>query len=150
MLLFAAGCAYQLRLFKRSLEFSTRLRNLGKLGLKSRYLPMVHYHIGNALDDLGQSRAGIAHLEIARRLDPSRATFHNDTGLAYRHVDNLTKAFACFADGLAISPQDVSLLVNRAATAVEAGDLTLFETALQELERYHPGHPSANVAVKGR
>ena len=70
---------------------------------------MVHYHIGNALDDLGQSRAGIAHLEIARRLDPSRELFNNDTGTSLSAcLDNLTKAFARSADGLAISPQDVS------------------------------------------
>jgi tetratricopeptide (TPR) repeat protein len=143
MLSFAAGCAYHLRQFNHSLSFSNRLLNLQESGSGNRFLPMAHYHMGNALDDLGESWAGIAHLEIARRLQPGVATFHNDTGLAYRHVDDLARALACFDDGLAISPQDENLLVNRAAAAVEAGDLVLFEASLQDLERHHPGHPSS-------
>lgn len=148
MLALAGGCAYHEKQFARSIEFCVKLLELQGLPSVERYLHLAHYHLGNALDDSGQSYAGIAHLEIARRLAPGIASFHNDTGLAYRHVGGLLRALSCFDDGLKIAPDDSMLLVNRAAAAVEAGNVGLFNVALQDLARHDPIHPSIDYLTK--
>jgi tetratricopeptide (TPR) repeat protein len=131
----AAQCGYHAGEPREAIKLSVRV-------LPYVQSEIVHMVLGNALDDLGQVYAGIAHLEIARTLVPQLALLHNDTGFAYRHAGRPHKALACFAQGLEVSPTDQMLLVNQAATAIEAGDALLAEEALERLARVDPEHES--------
>jgi tetratricopeptide (TPR) repeat protein len=131
----AAQCAYYAGEPREAIKLCVRV-------LPHVHSETVHIVLGNALDDLGQVYAGLAHLEIARALVPQNASLHNATGFAYRHAGQLHKALACFAQGLEVSPTDQMLLVNQAATAIEAGDPVLAEEALDRLAGAYPGHES--------
>ncbi len=143
MLTAAAACAYILQELDETISLCATALELDVGEATASFGPRAHYLIGNALDDLGQTYAGIAHLEIACRLAPHQAMFCNDIGLAYRHIDDPARALEWFARGLETAPTDLSLLVNRAAAAIEAGDSKLATSAIDELASHHPDHPSA-------
>jgi tetratricopeptide (TPR) repeat protein len=136
MLEMAAQCAYLKKEADLAIRFGVRLLKLDPRSVTG------HYAVGNVLDDKGQVHAGLAHLEIARMESPDTSILHNDTGIVYRHLGEPRKALACFARGLEIAPSDMGLLINFAATALEAGDADLTRQALDNLRRYYPEHRS--------
>ncbi len=142
MLTVAAGSAYHAHELADSIRYSTKILELAESAPVERFLPDAHFYLGNALDDAGQAYAGIAHLEIARRLRQDESIYHNDAGVAYRHVGDLPRALACFEQGLALSPDHSQLLVNRVAAAIEAGDAARAREALGDLSRHLPDDPS--------
>jgi tetratricopeptide (TPR) repeat protein len=106
-----------------------------------------HWVLGNALDDLGQVHAGIAHLEVARSIGgrkgcSNNAMLHNDTGFAYRRAGIPQKALECFAAGIELDPSLELLFENRAAAAIEARDEQLARRAVAELGQRHPHNRS--------
>ena len=102
----------------------------------------VHALLGDALDELGQVWAGIAHLELARRANPKRADLCVDTGMAWRHVGRTEEATRCFEAARALAPEDPDILVNLAATHLEAGHSGASQEAIDELEKKDPDHSS--------
>jgi tetratricopeptide (TPR) repeat protein len=148
MLSQAAGFAYYAGESLFAMECCVKIFQLDAGDPSLRYVAYAHYYLGNALDDLGQTPAGLAHLEIARRLEPNQATFCNDTSLAYRHIDDLPQALSCALDGLKLSPSDPKLLVNWGAAAIESGDIAQSLRALEQLAKYHPGHPSIEYLAR--
>ena len=142
MLTLAASCSYHLQERHNAIRFCKDILDLAEDDQARKHTLAAHYYLGNALDDLGQVYAGIAHLEIARRLSPQDPNCHNDTGLAYRHIDELSKAVSCFLRGLELSPTDINLLVNLAAAFLEAGNTTASKTTLERIKCLQPDHPS--------
>ena len=145
MMLCAAGCAYEDRQPAMAAKYCITILEEDHSNHTRRFQSGAHYIMGNLLDDAGQCYAGISHLEIARKLTPGLTAYHNDTGLAYRHVDDIGAALACFAEGLRIDPEDISLLVNQAAAFLEAGKAAQCREALSKLAVLEPGHPAIVV-----
>jgi len=145
MLTLAASFAYHLKELSACIGYSTKLLDLEGDRFAARFVATAHYVLGNALDDLGQTYAGVAHLEIARRLSPNVPDVHNDAGFAYRRIGDFVRAQACFARGLHVSPGNAKLLVNQAATYLEAGNAKGAENALSELGAHHRDHPALNM-----
>jgi tetratricopeptide (TPR) repeat protein len=141
MLSLAALLAYHLKQ-KECIDYCLRLFDLEGDRFAAKYLGTAHYILGNALDDLGQAYAGVAHLEIARRLSPDVPTIHNDTGFVYRRIGDLPRALACFQTGLSLSPGDAGLLVNQAGTYLEAANAVGAKRTLSQLRAHHPAHPA--------
>lgn len=135
-----AASAYQERDAFLAAKYCVAILERGRDRRVRALVPHAHYYLGNVLDDAGLSHAGLAHLEIARALASGVPNFHNDAGLAYRHVNQLDRALACFDEGLKAAPADTRLLVNRAAALIEAGDAAGGRAALQRLASVQPDH----------
>jgi len=145
MMLYAAGCAYDDQRPAMAAQYCVAILEEDHSNHTRRFQSGTHYIMGNVLDDAGQCYAGISHLEIARRLTPGLAPYHNDTGLAYRHVGDMRAALACFTEGLKIAPEDIGLLENQAAAFIEAGKAAQSREVLSKLATLEPGHPAIGV-----
>lgn len=140
----AASCAYYASELNAAAQFAIKALEQDSDDV------LAHWALGNALDDLGQTCAGIAHLEIARKItgpsgSSSNSSIHNDTGMAYRHANEPFRALACFARGLEIDPKDELLLENRTAAAIEVGDKQFAQRAIEELRQHYPNNKSVHV-----
>lgn len=142
MLSLAAACAYHEGEPQEAIRLSVRVLELDSGAATAQYTALAHYYLGNSLDDLGQPYAGVAHLELAARLRPDEASFHNDAGFVYRRIGNVERALTCFARGLEVASEDRNLLVNLAATEIEAGQPAAARRALAALDEHHRGDPA--------
>ncbi len=108
-------------------------------------LATAHYALGSSLDEFDQVYPAIAHLEIARGLQPADPVVHNTLGFVYRRAGEVEQAIQCLNAGLRHDPGHVDLLVNLTAASIEAGHLPDARRALAELAERAPGHRAIEV-----
>lgn len=105
-------------------------------------LASAHRTLGASLDEFDQVYPAIAHLELARRLQPADPDVHNTLGYVFRRAGELTQAVECLRAGLAQQPAHSGLLVNLTAALIEAQRLPEAREALANLTEQAPGHPN--------
>jgi tetratricopeptide (TPR) repeat protein len=111
-------------------------------------IAQAHLALGSALDDVDQVYAGIAHLEISRRMAPQTPEVRNMLGFLYRRAGTADRALACFDEALTLNPNYVEALVNRTATLLEEGRIEGAHAALVKLATAAPKHPSVSALGK--
>ncbi len=107
-------------------------------------IAQAHHALGSALDDVDEVYAGLAHLEICRSMAPKSVDVLNTLGFVYRRANEMDRAIASFDDAVALEPDNVKVLTNRAATLVEAGRSSDADEALDALAAAEPEHPGVD------
>jgi len=144
MTVHAAEFAYQMQQPTVAARYCVAILERDDREYARRWVGGAQHVLGNVLDDAGHCYPGIARLEIARRLTPDLPVYHQNIGVAYRHVDDIDAALACFAAGLELDPEDTGLLVNQAAAFIEAGKSRESREALHKLAAIEPEHPAVD------
>jgi glycosyltransferase involved in cell wall biosynthesis len=97
---------------------------------------------GEGLYAAGDAGAALARLQVALRVDPGSAEAWNDIGVIM-HAGHHPNAAGAFEQALALDPDYVEALSNRAILALESGDrVTAIALASRALE-LEPGHARA-------
>ena len=81
----------------------------------------AHYDRGNALLQVGQTSAAVAHYEQALCLKPDFVEAHNNLGLALRNQGKISEAIGQYEDALGIKPDSAEVLYNLGIVLSQTG-----------------------------
>ncbi len=135
MLIFGAASACDLKKWQEA-------ASLGRLALeRNRSQRNAHFLVGQALNELDQVEAALAHFEIARRSNFALPSLFENAGWAFRRAGDPAKGLDWYKQGLKIAPNDACLLANATAAAMEVGEAMQAYRFLELLSRFHPEFP---------
>lgn len=100
-------------------------------GLVDADYATIHYSLGRALRDKGETDQAIEHYDEAIKLNPTADAF-NHRGVAYYDKGNYQSAINDYTEALKLAPSNADAINNRAWTRYKAGDLAM---ALQDANR---------------
>ena len=95
---------------------------------------------------LGRWNEALAHLERARVLDPRNWRTGLATGIVLVYLRRSDEARAAFDRGLALAPENLSLIEEKAMTYLQEGDLAGARAAAAAAERIDPKAAAAYFA----
>ena len=101
----------------------------------------AHLGLGSGLDDLDQLYPAIAHLELARRRQPTSADIAGTLGYVYLRAGEATTAIERLEEGLTHDPENVTVLLNLALALCYGGRTADARDKLEKLASVAPDHP---------
>jgi class 3 adenylate cyclase/predicted negative regulator of RcsB-dependent stress response len=100
-------------------------------GLVDEDYATIHFSLGRALRDKGETDQAIEHYNESIKLNPTADAF-NHRGVAFYDKGDFKSAIDDYTEALRLAPSNADAINNRAWTRYKAGDLA---TALQDANR---------------
>ncbi len=132
MLIYGAASACDLGRWQKA-------ANLGRQMLeRNRSHGNAHFLVGQALNELDQVEAALAHFHLAKRSKLNLPSLYNNGGYAYRRVGDPVEGLQWYERGLELEPNAIYLLANATAAAIEAGRAMKAYQYLARLSQLYP------------
>lgn len=133
--------------FFKSPKPPATIARLRKLLLVRSDIPGIHFFLGQAADELGETAAAVAEYQAELRENPKNSAAHNKLGLLSEREGNLEAAAAHFRKAIELNPANTAARLNLAIELIQQGNHRQGLTELNELLRIDPHDASARFCL---
>lgn len=133
--------------FFKSPKPPAAIARLRTLLLSRPDIPGVHFFLGQAADELGETGNAVAEYTAALRENPKNSAAHNKLGLLSERDGNHEQAVAHFRKAIQLNPANTAARLNLAISSIQQGNFKQGLSELDELLRIDPHDASARFCL---